>query len=144
MKDITLEVVKIDVYHEVQKVTAYVGQRMPGDADAYERINSTDADMELFEAYWTEACSQTLDLVKEFVVSASGNGRDPSLPTSLEVNLNVSLSVPSNYDETLTDSLQTSLTNYFINYILSRWFAITNKQESQTVRQCFIVVGGYR
>lgn len=129
--DIEITINKQQVYNEVQRLSEYVGAKNTEDKTAYDRVRAVDEDRTLFENYWSEACSKTMDATKEFLTSASGNTPVASPATSLGTNFVMELTMPSNYDTALTEAATNSLANYFVNYILSRWFVITSKGESQ-------------
>ena len=71
MNNITLTVNKAYVYDEVAKTTAYTGAKMKDDADAYDRIFTTDEDRMMLERFWVEACNGATEEFKQFIVNVS-------------------------------------------------------------------------
>ncbi len=122
MEKITLTVNKADVYDEVAKTTSYTGAKMQGDAEAYERIFTTDADHTMLERFWTESCNVVTDLLKRFL--AGDGSKDAS--DVYEVTIEPSIS----FDMTLRGSMEASLFSYFVNAIVSKWFKFTNREET--------------
>lgn len=120
MTQIELTVVKTAIYNEVAKTTSYTGARMVGDEDAYLRIFTTDEDQEMLERFWDEAVSGAIDQLKPFIEQC-GNGE----------SFTVVLSLSSSFDTNLKDSIQRSLFSYFVAMIVSKWFKIANKGESE-------------
>ena len=68
MKTIELTVNKANVYDEVAKTTSYTGQKMQGDATAYDRIFTTDDDRMMLERFWVEACNGATEQFKPFLL----------------------------------------------------------------------------
>lgn len=129
MIEISLTVSKTQVYNEVAKTTSYAGQKMVDDESAYSRIFTTDADREMLERYWVEACAGATNLLKPWLVSV---GAQPeSHGVDLGNDYTVTLQVSDRYDESLTDSVETSLYSYVVNTILAKWFVLSNKGETE-------------
>lgn len=120
MNEVELTVYKTAVYDEVAKTTSYTGAKMVGDDGAYERIATTDEDLEMLERFWNEAASGALDQLKPYMVSCV-NG------DSFDVKLRMS----EGFDINLSDSIQTSLFSYFVAMIVSKWFKMANKPEAE-------------
>ena len=59
MIEVTLTIDKESVYKEVAQTTSYTGSKM-ADADAFERILTTDVDNSMLERFWSE-CKYYLD-----------------------------------------------------------------------------------
>lgn len=122
--DITLKIKKIDVYDEVAKTTSYVGlKQIDADDKMYERVFTTDADRDLLERFWKEACSAVTDEFKQFIVSSP-------LQTEEDV-FTVDMSMPSSFDINLVASVEQSLCSFFINMITAKWFSISSKNDAE-------------
>lgn len=127
---ITLTVNKANVYDEVAKASAYAGaKKMAEDATSYDRIFTTDEDRLLLERFWVETCNNTTNHLKQFVVSVKTQPISHGI--DLSRNYNVELDVSSAYDPVLTESVETSLYSYFVLAILAKWYALTNKVETE-------------
>lgn len=127
MKEVTLEIIKLNVYNEVAKTTSYTGAKRVGDNTSYDRIFTTDADRLMLERFWNEACSMADDILKPFLVTASGN--TPSHCVNLELDYNVTLSMPQSFDNSLRPAIETDLFSFFTNYIVSKWYSFAAKDE---------------
>lgn len=127
---IALTVNKANVYDEVAKASAYAGaKKMAEDQTAYNRIFTTDEDRLLLERFWVETCNNATNSLKPFIVSV---GTQPiSHGIDLSRNYNVELEVSASYDTVLTESAETSLYTYFVLAILAKWYALTNKVETE-------------
>jgi hypothetical protein len=123
MIEITLNIIKADVYKEVAKTTSYTGSKMMHDDEAYDRIFTTDEDRQMLERFWTEACNGATEEFKQFILEVS----DPT-GTDYEVTLELS----SSFDKNLKSSIETSLFSYFVNSIISKWNKFANKGESES------------
>lgn len=130
MKTIELTVNKANVYDEVAKTTSYTGQKMQGDATAYDRIFTTDDDRMMLERFWVEACNGATEQFKPFIVSVSD--QPVSHGVELDKNYVVKLELSNSYDESLNGSIGTSLFSYFVAMIVSKWYKFTNKGESES------------
>lgn len=131
MENVTLEVNKSYVYDEVAKTTAYVGSKMlVEDANAYDRIFTTDEDRLLLERFWVETCNVATNQFKPFLVSL---GSQPiSHGVSLANNYVVELELSSSFDTNLQEPISTSLFSFFVSSIVGKWFSFTNKPEANS------------
>ena len=130
MKNIELKINKARVYDEVAKTTSYTGAKMQGDKSAYDRIFTTDADREMLERFWVEACNGATEQFKPFLVSVTD--QPMSHGVELEKDYVVELELSNNFDESLTGSIETSLFSYFVALIVSKWYKFANKDESES------------
>lgn len=132
--DITLNIKKIDVYDEVAKTTSYVGlKQIDADEKMYDRVFTTDADRDLLERFWKEACSAVTDEFKQFIVSS---------PVQTEEDaFTVDMYMPSSFDINLVSSVEQSLCSFFINMITAKWFSISNKTEAEHYQKEAIASG---
>lgn len=138
--DVVLSIKKANVYDEVAKLTGYVGAKNIEDTGmAYDRVFTTDDDRLILERFWREAIGAITDEVKRFIVTVStpNNSQSVDIAEVWEVTLNM----PSSFDDNLTGSINDSLLSYAVNSIASKWFAITNKEESDKYSAMAIVAG---
>lgn len=126
---ITLEVNKANVYDEVAKTTAYVGSKVVGDEQAYDRIFTTDGDRQMLERFWVETCSAATSAFRGHLVSVSE--QPESHGVELDRHYRVELEASSSFDETLKDSMGTCLFSYFVSSIVSKWCVFANKGEAE-------------
>lgn len=134
MIEITLTVNKANVYNEVEKTTSYTGAKIEEGGDAaYDRIRTTDEDRELLERFWSEACNAATERLKRFIVSVTEYPESHGV--ELDRNYEIHLELSSSYDTALNQSVQTSLYNYFVSFIVSRWFKVANKAETESYAQ---------
>ncbi len=129
METVTFTVRKANVYEEVAKTTAYTGAKITGDASAYQRIFTTDADRLMLERFWTEACNAVADLFKPFITSLSDITE--SHHADITKDFVVELELSSSYDTALNNSIESSLFSFFTNLIVSKWSEISNKNEAE-------------
>lgn len=131
MQDITLTINKSKVWHEVAKATSYTGAKMVtgDDPGAYDRIFTTDEDRELMERYWVEACSLATSQLREWVkvVEDQPIHHGVDVTTDYEVTLHVADAWPT----ALQDSVQSALLSFIVATILSKWYRLTNKGETE-------------
>ena len=97
MKNIELKINKARVYDEVAKTTSYTGVKMQGDESAYDRIFTTDADREMLERFWVEACNGATEQFKPFLVSVTD--QPMSHGVELDKDYEVKLELSSSFDE---------------------------------------------
>lgn len=128
--DVVLSIKKANVYDEVAKLTGYVGAKTVEDTGkAYDRVFTTDDDRLMLERFWREAIGAITDEIKRFITTVST--QDNSQIVDIGEVWTTELDMPSNFDENLVDSINDSLFSYAVNSIVSKWFAITNKEESE-------------
>lgn len=130
MQEITITIDKSLVWHEVAKATSYTGAKMMADdPGAYVRIMVSDEEREMLERYWVEACSLVTSQLREWVASVDvqpiHHGVD--ITTDYEATLSVADAWPS----ALHDSVQSSLLSFVVATILSKWYRLTNKGETE-------------
>lgn len=129
---------KASVYEEVAKTTAYTGAKMKDDESAYNRIFATDADREMLERFWNEACSNTTEELKRFINPAelNSNANVSHLSDEHGVDLTddykVILELSDSFDANLLNSMQASIFSYFVNSICAKWFKFTNRGDSES------------
>lgn len=127
--DIVLNIKKANVYDEVAKLTGYVGAKTIEDTGkAYDRVFTTDDDRLMLERFWREAVGAITDEIKRFITNVSTQANAQTVDISEVWTAN--LEMPSNFDNNLIDSINDSLFSYAVNSIVSKWFAITNKEEA--------------
>lgn len=131
MQEINITIDKNKVWHEVAKATSYTGAKMMTgeDPNAYDRIFTTDEDRELLERYWVEACSLATSTLAPWLSDVE----DQPIHHGVDVTTDyeVTLSMSNRYDSNLSDSLQSALFSYFVATILSKWYRLTNKSETE-------------
>lgn len=127
--DVVLNIKKANVYDEVAKLTGYVGAKTIEDTGkAYDRVFTTDDDRLMLERFWREAVGAITDEIKRFITNVSTQANSQTVDISEVWTAN--LEMPSNFDNNLIDSINDSLFSYAVNSIVSKWFAITNKEEA--------------
>ena len=127
--DVVLNIKKTYVYDEVAKLTGYVGAKTIEDTGkAYDRVFTTDDDRLMLERFWREAVGAITDEIKRFITNVSTQANAQTVDISEVWTAN--LEMPSNFDNNLIDSINDSLFSYAVNSIVSKWFAITNKEEA--------------
>ena len=126
----TITIDKAQVLHEVAKATAYTGVKMMGDdPTAYDRISTTDEDREILERYWVEACSLATDTLKPWLSSVEPQPIHHGV--DIQTDYEVTLALSDRYDSNLTDAVQSALLSFFVATILSKWYRLTNKGETE-------------
>lgn len=120
MIEVTLTIDKESVYKEVAQTTSYTGSKM-ADADAYERIFTTDEDKSMLERFWSESKNTIANSLKRILLNEqeAENG-----------TYSLHLGVSSSFDEALTESMQRSLFSFFVMNITAKWYTFTNKEEA--------------
>lgn len=131
MQDIILTISKAKVLHEVAKATSYTGAKMVSgdDPGAYNRIFVSDEERELLERYWVEACSLVTSQLREWVKVVE----DQPIHHGVDVTTDytVTLSLADAWPTSLQDSVQSSLLSFIVATILSKWYRLTNKGETE-------------
>ncbi len=130
MQEITITIEKNKVMHEIAKATSYTGAKMMADdPGAYDRIFVSDEEREMLERYWVEACSLVTDGLKEWLETVSAQPIHHGV--DIQTNYTVTLKVADLYPVSLNDSVKSDLTNFMVGVILSKWYRLTNKSESE-------------
>ncbi|MGN0032445.1 MAG: hypothetical protein ACI358_01495 [Candidatus Limimorpha sp.] len=117
--EITLNVIKEDVYNEVAQTTAYTGAKMD-DEHAYETISTTDEDKSMLERFWNESKNMICNSLKKVLVSEEETKGTYSLKLGLSTA----------FDENLTGSMERSLFSFFVMNITAKWYTFANKSEA--------------
>lgn len=126
MTTIEITVSKSKVLTEVAKTTAYVGKKM-GD-DAYSRISTTDEDNIMLERFWVEACEMANSGLRHYISYAEP--QEMSHGADLTKDYCILLRMPIGYEDALTVTVNNLMFSFFVNSILSKWFMLSNKDES--------------
>jgi hypothetical protein len=111
---------KNEIFEEVAKTTLYTGVKMDDDEKAYDRIFTTDEDKIILNRFWEESKNTVCDFLKRIL--SSENEEDDILTIKLELS--------AAFDTSLESSMRSSLISFFVMNITSKWFNLTNKQES--------------
>lgn len=125
----TFTVNKANVYTEVAKTTSYAGIKKAPGGTMYETIFTTDDDRLMLERFWHEAANTLTELFKPFLVSVTSTA--PSHGIDLSENYTVVLKLSVAYDSLLNDSVQSSMFSFFVTTIISKWFTLADKDESE-------------
>ena len=134
MTDVTLTVIKADVYDEVAKTTSYLGVKHQasgdeGSIDHYEQVFTTDADQLMLERFFGEAESVVNDKLKTWIDETTSHAHSTGVAANDKYE--VKLKMPTNYDTELDDSVEASLFSYFSNYIVAKWCEISSPADSE-------------
>lgn len=121
MTEVTLTVDKDSVLTEVAKTTSYVGKKMDGDDDAYDRIFTTDADREMLERFWSESQIAVCEQLKKQLADEQ---------TKDNGDWEIKLCLSQSFDTTLENSMNKELVSFFVMNIVAKWFAFCNKKEA--------------
>lgn len=131
MQNITLTVVKADVYEEIAKTTSFAGAKKIGeDVNAYERIFTTDEDRQMLERFWHDACNAVTTQMREFLSDVSALG--DSFYTDLQTNYELELQMSDRFDNRLVNSIEKELFSFFVCFILSQWYSMTNVADAES------------
>lgn len=114
-----LKVSKAKVYEEVAKTTEYTGAKMD-DANAYEKISTTDEDAIMLERFWDESKNTICQSMKKVLQSEGESDGDYVL----------TLALSSAFDVSLKESMERSLFSYFVMNITAKWYTFANKSEA--------------
>lgn len=109
--------------HEVAITTAYTGEKMTDDKNAYDRISTVDEDESHLERFWEECRS---DLCQELIGLVSYEGTGGTGGKEYQLKLEVSVA----FDSALLPSMNLSLFSYFVQGIAAKWYIYTNKNEA--------------
>lgn len=125
MANVNFNIPKATVLAEVRKTTEYVGKKMPsggalpvGDESAYDTISATESDDTMLERFFVESCGLVTDVIKRFATAIQPQ------------EYSATCKMPSNYDYTMTMSIEDNFISAVVNAILSKWFLMSNKTES--------------
>lgn len=130
MQEITITIDKSLVWHEVAKATSYTGAKMMADdPGAYDRIMVSDEEREMLERYWVEACSLVTSQLREWVASVDVQPIHHGV--DITTDYEATLSVADAWLSALHDSVQSSLLSFVVATILSKWYRLTNKGETE-------------
>lgn len=119
---ITLTISRKDVFQEVAQTTSYVGAKMDGDENAYNRISITDENEPELRLLWNESRMELAHSLAD-MLSSEGMLDDDKYKIELDVS--------SAFKEALLPSLELGVFSYFVYSISAKWFVYTNKQEAE-------------
>lgn len=117
--EVTLTINKESVFNEVAMTAEYTGAKM-ADETAYERISLTDENREILNRFWSESKTLICGHLKRMFISEE----DP------EDIYTLSLELSESFGNQLRTNLESSLHHFFVANIISKWYALTNKEEA--------------
>ena len=146
----TFTVTMQEVYDEVAQTTSYTGAKMDDDANAYERIFTTDEDKSQLKRFWDESCIAFCEAMKKYLASDTPTYETilpikPGITTAAITDIVVrpgnliqgnenghefKLALSQSFDEALLPSMRKELTSYFVMNITAKWYIFTNKKEA--------------
>lgn len=125
--EVTFDIHKDEVYTEVAQTSSYTGAKMDDDANAYERIFTTDEDKSQLERFWNESCVTYCEIMKRYLVSES-DLKDTTESTVIGHRFEMDFS--RSFDAALLPSMRQELFSYFVMNITAKWYGFTNKNEA--------------
>jgi hypothetical protein len=81
------------------------------------------------ERFWVETCNAVTEQLKPFITKI--DAQPISHGIDLTRNYNVTLELSSAFDVSLTEAIETSLFSFFVASIVSKWYALSNKSETE-------------
>lgn len=120
MESLTIFIDRELVYAEVAQTSSYSGAKMTGDAEAYDRIYTTDADRTQLARFWDEACVELTEALKEFVTETRNE----------EAGLRLRLEAPAAFVPTLLPAVKEGIFSFFVQSITGKWYVFVNKAEA--------------
>lgn len=131
MNTLILDISKSNVFDEVAKITAYVGakNRTEQGVNTYDQVFTTSDDVMLLERFWRDTKARATEVLKPFVTAISQSTDDVSV--NMEEHYRVTLVMPGSYPLVLKDALAGFVFSYFVSCIVTYWFRITNKEDSE-------------
>lgn len=123
MADYTLTIKKNDIYEEVAKTTAYIGNKatVEDGKSAFDQIFVTEADLSMIERFFNESLDALRNVLKRFI--SGGSGADGTI--------NWELDMPSRFDGNLLDSINSSANSFLVNSIIWKWCEIAANDKSK-------------
>ena len=124
MAEFALSVSKGDVWDEVAKTTAYLGDKLvvaEGGDDAYDRVLLTDANREDLQRFWEEAVAHANVRLRELLLRAEAPSGDYV----------VVLDVSDAYERALDVSVLSLLRSYFVLAIVARWCGFADRDDAE-------------
>lgn len=123
MADYTLTIKKNDIYEEVAKTTAYIGNKatVEDGKSAFDQIFVTEADLSMIERFFNESLDALRNVLKRFISGGSG----------VDGTINWELEMPSRFDGNLLDSINSSANSFLVNSIILKWCEIAANDKSK-------------
>lgn len=150
--EVTFDINKDEVYTEVAQTSSYTGAKMDDDANAYERIFTTDEDKSQLDRFWNESCVTFCEVMKRYLVSDTpitqtsavtpmSEPFHPSIPDIPSVIIPIhpfgevtghrfNMELSKSFDTALLPSMRQELFSYFVMNITAKWYGFTNKKEA--------------
>lgn len=127
-----IQISKARVMDEVAKATAYIGSKAVSEQDpgAYERIATTDANLEELDRYWMEGCTAASLLLDHWLTDQTSQvlSHHPEIGTARDYN--VTLGMPTNWNFAYLTNVKEALLSYLVNSIVTKWLLRTHKQDA--------------
>lgn len=123
MADFTLTIKKNDIYEEVAKTTAYIGNKatVEDGKSAFDQIFVTEADLSMIERFFNESLDALRNVLKRFISGGSG----------VDGTINWELEMPSRFDGNLLSSINSSANSFLVNSIIGKWCEIAANDKAK-------------
>ena len=131
------------IFHRVKMSTAYIAARNSEPTNCYDRIAATNADDEMLQHFWQDACEEAYACLrswllprpsKDFEGESGGDGL-----AAYSLDFNATLSLPPYVENIKGPSILTTLQAMMTCSILMRWTGIVdpdseNRYAAETAR----------
>ncbi|MDE6654214.1 MAG: hypothetical protein K2K37_07510 [Muribaculaceae bacterium] len=118
---VTITVELTSVFDRVARTTGYAGAKLLGsDADAYDRISTTEADEGMLRTLWRESRDRVCHALRHLIDSEGLEG------DTYRMDLNLSEA----FDVALIPSVAGSLEAYFVNAVIAGWMNLADKAKA--------------
>ena len=113
MKELIIKIDKDAIMQEVSLASSYAAAKLENvDKSMYERIAAVDSDAVIISRFWTEACGEISENLKDFIV----------VEVLTADHYEITLQLSNAYDETLNKSVESDLFSSLSAAITGKWF----------------------
>lgn len=117
------------VYRRVRDKSGYAGaKKLDNDPKAYERMYTTSGDEFFLDDYFLEAKYAAQSAMKQWF--RRDEKEEPTTIMGAQDSITWVLEVSESFDTALGMTIGENLTDYFVASILSKWYAMTSKEEA--------------
>lgn len=135
MKTATIRIDKNSIFEQIAKKTSYIGDRLLGQEDAYDRIAVTDADMEFFNEPFMLALTECAEMLFPYVTDTSINTdtrmdkaadyQEPE-PEAVPFAYEIRLSLPDSFSLTTHNLVSNLINDYIVSRLIAEWMMAGN------------------
>lgn len=136
MKIATIRIDRNDIFEQIARKTSYIGDKLQGQDDAYDRIAVTESDMEFFSEPFMLALAECVEMLYPYAIETSQHAdtrqnnaessQGPETETVVAFAYDIHLSLPDTLSQTTLNLASRQINDYIVSRLIAEWMLASN------------------